>query len=128
MSNKTYADEQLALYYAGRQGPYTICGNSGNTVVFLSLSEITHNFEPIIALAESYSPEAFYPHDTDPSIIAGYKAQRHIIFGLYTSKATSVQETDFNSGNSFPLTLVKPLSRGIVLINSTDPLSASLID
>lgn len=128
MSNKTYAEEQLALYYASRQGPYTICGNSGNTVAFLPLPDLTHDFEPIIALAKSYSPRAFYPDETDASIIAGYKAQRNIILSLYTSRATSVQETGFNTGRSFPLTLVKPLSRGTVLINSTNPLSAPGID
>ena len=128
MLNKTYAEEQLALYYASRNGPYTICGNSGNTVAFLPLLDITHNFESIIALAKSFSPKAFYPDDIDPSIIAGYKAQRKIILSLYTSRATSIQETGFNSGPSFPLTLVKPLSRGTILINSTDPLDTPRID
>lgn len=88
MSNKTYAEEQLALYYASRQGPYTICGNSGKIVAFLPLPDLAHNFEPIISHAKSYSPSALYPHDIDSSIIARYEAQRNIILSLYTSRAT----------------------------------------
>jgi len=128
MSNMTYEDEQLALYYSSRQGPYTICKNSGNTVAFLPLPNITQGYESIIALARSHSPKAFYPPQTDPSIITGYEVQRNLILSLYASTATSVQETGFSSGPEIPLTLSKPLSRGTVIINSTDPLSAPLID
>lgn len=127
-SNKTYAEEQLALYYSDRQGPYTICKNSGNTVSFISLPDITQNYESIIALAKSYPADAFYPPQTDPSIVAGYEAQRKLILDLYASRTASVQETAFNGAQVLPLVLVKPLSRGTVRISSTDPLSAPRID
>lgn len=128
MSNSTYADEQLALYYSKRQGPYTICGNSGNTVAFLPLPNVTESYESIIAFARSYSSKALFPPGTDHSIIRGYEAQRNLVLDLHGSTATSVQETAFSSGSVIPLTLIKPLSRGTVLINSTDPLAAPLID
>lgn len=128
MSNTTYADEQLALYYSKRQGAYTICGNSGNTVAFLPLPNVTQSYESIIALARSCSPKALYPPHTDHSIVRGYEVQRDLVLALYGSTATSVQETSFSSGSVIPLTLIKPLSRGTVLLNSTDPLAAPLVD
>lgn len=128
MSNSTYADEQLALYYSKRQGAYTICRNSGNAVAFLPLPNVTKSYESIIAFARSYSSKALYPPHTDHSIIRGYEAQRNLVLDLYGSTATSVQETAFSSGPEIPLTLIKPLSRGTVLINSTNPLAPPLID
>ncbi|KAA6411678.1 MAG: hypothetical protein FRX48_04959 [Lasallia pustulata] len=128
LSNTTYAEEQLALYYSKRQGAYTICRYSGNAVAFIPLPSVTQRYQSIIALARSYSPGAFYPPHTDHSIISGYKVQRDLILSLHASTATSVQETAFSSSTVIPLTLIKPLSRGTVLINSTDPLAAPLID
>lgn len=124
----TYRDEQLALYYSERKGAFTICRNSGNTVAFLPLPNVTQNYESIIALARAQSPRAFYPQHTDPSIIKGYGLQRNLILGLYASTETSVLETGFSSASGVPLTLLKPLSRGTILINSSDPLSPSRID
>ena len=128
MSNLTYRDEQLALYYSERKGAFTICRNSGNTVAFLPLPNITQSYESIMALARSHPPSAFYPPGTDPSIIKGYQVQRDLVLRLYASTATSVQETGFNALSRIPLTLLKPLSRGTVLISSTDPLSAPMVD
>ena len=128
LSNMTYADEQLALYYSKRQGSYTICRYSGNAVTFLPLPDVTQGYESIIASAKSYPPKAFYPPHTDHSIIRGYEVQRNLILDLYGSTGTSVQETAFSSSTVIPLTLIKPLSRGTVHINSTDPLAAPLVD
>ena len=127
-SNLTYRDEQLALYYSERKGPFTICRYSGNTVAFLPLPNITQSYESIIALARSQPPSAFYPPQTDSSIIKGYQVQRDLILRLYASTTTSVQETGFGALPAIPLTLLKPLSRGTILINSTNALSAPLID
>ncbi|MCJ1429120.1 hypothetical protein MMC29_007033, partial [Sticta canariensis] len=128
VSNKTFADEQLALYRAKRQGAYTICANSGNTVSFLPLPVATANFRSIIGKAKSQSVKAFYPADVHPSIITGHERQRQLLFDLYATTDTAVMETGFNGGASFPLTLLKPLSRGTVLINTTDPLQPPRID
>ena len=128
VSNKTFADEQLALYRTKRQGAYTICGNSGNTVSFLPLPVATANFRSIIGTAMSQFVKAFYPADVDPSITAGYERQRQLLFDLYATTDTAVLETGFNGGTTFPLTLLKPFSRGTVLINTTDPLQPPRID
>lgn len=127
-SNQTYAAEQLALYWAERQGPYTIVNQGGNTVTFLPLPQITSDYQSIVDLANSRSVSSLYPGDYDSSVLAGYEAQRLTILRLYTSTLTSVQETGWNGGAVMPITLVKPLSRGSIMINSTDVLTPPVID
>jgi len=126
-SNETYAAEQLALYWSSRQGPYTITHRSGNTVTFLPLPNITTDYQSIIDLAKSQSLTSIYPSSVEPSILAGYLAQREIILHLYNSTTASVQETG-DGGSVLPITLVKPLSRGSVRINSKDVFSPPLVD
>lgn len=68
------------------------------------------------------------PAGAGPSILAGYKAQRDIILGLYASPTETVQEVAFGGGNTVPIAMLKPLSRGSILINSSDPLAAPVFD
>lgn len=126
-SNHTYAAEQLALYFSKRQGPYTIVNQGGNTVAFLPLPNITSNYKSIISIAASQSP-SIYGQSLSPTVLAGYRAQRSIVLDLYDSRDASVQETGWGSGSVLPITLVKPLSRGSVIINSTSILNPPLID
>lgn len=46
----------------------------------------------------------------------------------YRSNTTSIQETGYNGGIVVPITLLKPLSRGSVLINSTSVFAPPLFD
>lgn len=128
-SNETFAAEQLALYKTEGKGAYTICRNSGNTVSFLPLRQATPSYESIITLGKSQSQNGtFYPNDTNPSILAGYQAQRALILNLYATDSTPALEYAFSDGTVLPLTLVKPLSRGTIYINSTDPLEPPRAD
>lgn len=127
-SNQTYANEQLALYQSSRQGPYTITAQSGNTVVFLPLPNITSDYQSIINLASSQPLTVIHPSSADASILAGYSAQRSIVLRLYGSTNASVQETGWGGGNTVPITLVKPLSRGSIQINTSDVLGQPVID
>lgn len=118
-TNETYRAEQLALYYAKRQGPFTIVNEGGNTVTFLPLPNVTTDYQRIIDYAQAQTPSSIYTSDLDSEVLTGYAAQRKIILDLYTSTSTSVQETGWGGGNTIPITLVKPLSRGYIQINST---------
>ena len=126
-NNKTYATEQLALYYSSRQGPYTIVNLGGNTVAFLALPNITSSYPSIINSAKT-QPPSVYGTDIEPSVLDGYCKQREIILKLYGETSTAVQETGWGGGAVLPITLVKPLSRGLVAINSTDIFQPPLID
>ena len=128
-SNQTYAAEQLALYWAKRKGPFTIVNQGGNTVAFLPLPKVTSNYQSIIDLAKSQSVSSLYSgHSHGSSVLAGYEAQRLVILRLYASTLTSVHETGWNGGPAMPVTLVKPLSRGSIMIESTDVFTPPVID
>ena len=127
-SNATYAADQLELYWSRRQGPYTIVTHGGNTVAFLSLRELTPDYERIIDSAASQRLSDLYTDSIDHTVMAGYKAQRSLILGLYNSTLSPVQEIKWNGETAMPLTLVKPLSRGSVSINSSDPLKPPVIN
>lgn len=96
-------------------------------MAFLPLPNITSSYQSIIDLAKSQLLSIYGP-DLDPTILAGYSAQREIILRLYGSMEAAVQETGWSGGAVMPITLVKPLSRGSVTINSTDIHQPPLID
>lgn len=68
------------------------------------------------------------PTGLDLSILTGYMCQRDLILELYASPHATVQETAFGGGSTVPIALLKPLSRGSILINSTDPSAAPVFD
>lgn len=96
-------------------------------MAFLPLPNITSSYQSIIDLATS-QPNSVYGPGLDSTILEGYCAQRKIILRLYDSTDASVQETGWNDANTIPITLVKPLSRGSVILNSTDIFQSPLID
>ena len=71
---------------------------------------------------------AILPAGAEPSLLAGYEAQRDIILDLYASPSATVQETAFGGGDVVPIAILKPLSRGSIVINSTDPFAAPVVN
>lgn len=68
------------------------------------------------------------PAGADPTILAGWRAQRDLILTQYASPQETVQEVAFGGGNTVPIAMLKPLSRGSILINSADPLAPPVFD
>lgn len=147
VTNKTWYDEELAVYYKNRtgklgsachgyfdqltpmsQGPFTITWFSGSIVAFLPLQNITQNYKSIIKTAAAVDLASLLPKNTDHTILAGYKAQRDLILQLYASPHATAQEVAFGGGNTVPVVVLKPLSRGSITINTTDPTAPPVFD
>jgi choline dehydrogenase-like flavoprotein len=126
-TDPTYASDQLKLYYEKRQGPYTIVHQGGNTVAFLPLPQFLSEYPTIVNQAGAIDVDSLYP-EFEPNVLAGYGAQRSLILKLYSSTTTALQETGWNSDVAMPITMLKPLSRGTITINSTDPLADPVVD
>lgn len=109
-------------------GPITIPYLSGSIVSFLPLQKIAKNYKQMIKAAASVALAPLLPADAAPSILAGYSVQRDLILDQYASPTETVQEVAFGGGNTVPIAMLKPLSRGSILINSTDPLVAPVFD
>lgn len=97
-------------------------------MTFLPLQKIANNYKMMIKTAAAVALGPLLPAGAGPSVLAGYKAQRDIILELYASSKETVQEVAFGGGNTVPVAMLKPLSRGSILINSTDPLVAPVFD
>ena len=128
MTNKSWADEQLATYYKNRTGPYTQVYLSGTTVAFLPLQNITDQYKEIIEDAKKVDLQKALPDGADDSLLKGYKDQQKVIFEDFASPDTAVHEAAVSGSEVIPLVNLKPLSRGSILINSTDPLADPVID
>ncbi|KAK2761653.1 hypothetical protein FQN54_001481 [Arachnomyces sp. PD_36] len=122
-TNETWAAEQLALYWEKREGAYTQIHQGGNTVAFLPMPNLTSNYQDII----DRSASQFESNDKDPVAI-GYQAQREIILRHYSSTTSSVAEWGWSTSSTVVITNVKPLSRGSILINGTEPLTPPLVN
>lgn len=93
------------------------------------MQNITSEYQEIIdrsaSLLEASSNQG--PDDIDP-VYLGYLAQREIILQHYASTTTSVAEFAWGSGSTIPIYNVKPLSRGRILVNGTEPLNPPRVD
>lgn len=106
----------------------TLTFNSGNTAAFLPLRQATPNAAQLIRAAASVDLSKLLPPGADSDLLTGYRAQRDILLDLYGSDRTTVMEVAFGGTRTIPIAIMKPLSRGSILINSVDPLAAPVID
>jgi len=114
------ADEEPA-------GIMTIPYLGGSTVAFLPLQNVTSQYQSLIT-STSVNPSSLFPPSTDPSIIAGYVAQTKLLQSVYSSSHTAVAEIAWEGGDTVPLAIIRPSSRGSININTTDPSAAPVID
>ena len=126
-TNASWTAEQLAIYYKNRTGPMTIPYISGSIVAFLPLQNIT-NPQSVISSATAVNLTSLLPEDSDPSILKGYTSQSNLIINLFNSSHATVQEVAFGGGDAVPIAMLKPLSRGTITINTTDPLAAPVFN
>ncbi|KAL8884351.1 MAG: hypothetical protein Q9192_006869 [Flavoplaca navasiana] len=127
-SDPTWVDQQLEIYYENRTGPDTQAYLSGTTVAFLSLRRLTNEYQQIIASAKEIDLAKALPAGIDRSILEGYKAQQAAILADYGSPDTGVHELAFAGGETVALVVLKPLSRGSILINSSNPRDDPVFD
>ncbi|OAA66786.1 Glucose-methanol-choline oxidoreductase [Niveomyces insectorum RCEF 264] len=127
INNATYDAEQLALYEATKTGPYTLVRTLSTNFAALALQDITDDYQTIVAAARARNPTAYLPAGTDPTVAAGYVAQRNRLLGQLQGSA-AVGGLHWSTFDTNTLYTFKPFSRGTVAINSTDALANPLID
>ncbi|KAI0425311.1 hypothetical protein F5Y09DRAFT_103293 [Xylaria sp. FL1042] len=127
-SNATYDAEQRALYDTYRIGAYTIVRSLSTNIGQLSLQLATDNYSAIAAEARSRDPAASLPSDVDPTVLEGYKMQRELLIQQFERQDAAVGTLHWGTSSSSLIYHLKPLSRGTVNINSTDPLASPVLD
>ena len=127
-TNATYDAEQSAIYNGSHTGPYVLIKNTGSNLAILPLQNITSNYSNIVLEARNRDPAASLPADTDPTVLAGYAAQRDIRLQQLSSPDVPAAFFTWNAGDTVRMFLGQGLSRGSVNINSTDALANPVVD
>lgn len=127
-SHPDFVQEQWKLYTEAKQGAYTLPATGGCDVAFLPLPNVTRQHEAIIDAAKEVDVTQCVPRGASDSVLRGYEAQQEILLKYYGSPRTAVQESAHTGGSGLALVQLKPLSRGSILINSTDPEDDPVID
>lgn len=108
-------------------GPYT-AGSMINTVAFPSLPSISSNWTNMMQDASSQDATQYLVSGLDPTIIAGYEAQKTILVDLLSSTDVGSYELLNDNLGLLAVSVMHPFSRGSVHILSINPLQQPLID
>jgi choline dehydrogenase-like flavoprotein len=100
----------------------------GSSVAFLPLQNITSDYRDIVSSASAINLASLIPSNTDQTVLAGYQAQFDILLDLYESPHAAVEEVAWEGGNTVCMAMIRPLSRGSILINTTDPTKPPVLD
>jgi len=120
---QTRSDNHFSL-----KGPMTIPSFGGSSVAFLPLQNMTTDHLSVIESASLTNLSSLLPQDIDSSIFAGYSAQIDQLLQLYASPHAAVEEVAWAGYASVCTVLIRPLSRGTITINTTDPRAPPLYD
>ncbi|KIM21072.1 GMC oxidoreductase [Serendipita vermifera MAFF 305830] len=125
-TNETWLEGERATYDTNRTGFYTT--SSGNAAAFIPLHELTNRMDELVAAYASQDPKLQFPTGTDSTIVAGWRAQRDALLASIRAGVVAVSEYANGPTAAMAIVLEKPLSRGSITINSTDPLANPVID
>ena len=126
MEDPKFYDAAWEEYVTNKTGPFTHTWLS--RVVFDSLQDLDPKFESIADSLDDQEPLAHLPpiYAENPSLVKGFVQQRKMTQSRFRNSQAGVMEyalTDISQGGEIPLAigLQKPLSRGTIMINSTNP-------
>jgi len=121
-NNATFAAEAVAQFRERpARGPYTL--GMGNSAAYVSLPKITSEYKKIVAKIRKQisdrSALQYLPAGASETVQKGYLAQLEVIAQALENPEHPILEAPFASspGTAF---LLKPLSRGTVLLNPED--------
>ncbi|ORY08612.1 choline dehydrogenase-like protein [Clohesyomyces aquaticus] len=126
-ANATYNAETWVNYTQHHGGPYTLA--LGNNAAFMPISAVVDDVAELIGAAKAQNPATYLPSTYTPALLKGYKAQLAIMLNHFQHDSSPAFETPFASGPFQAMSVQKPLSRGTVFLNTTDPFNSQpLID
>ncbi|KAI8625502.1 GMC oxidoreductase-like protein [Xylariaceae sp. FL1651] len=122
-TDPAYLEQSIAEYHERpARGPYTV--SLGNTAVYLPLANVTSDYRSIASSVAkqlaSGELASYLPPGTAAPVVAGYRAQMELLARAYTHPAHPVFEAPFQGPPTVGF-LLKPLSRGSVLLNTSNP-------
>ncbi|CAK1356429.1 unnamed protein product [Cercospora beticola] len=114
-------------YSVSRSGPLTMA--QASFAAFLALPHVTARWNATVMSIQAQDPFANLPSLYAPSVREGYQHQRKIILDHLKSTVSAAFEFPVNGRTDpFQGLLLKPLSRGTVTLNTSDPDLGPLVD
>ncbi|KAF2655613.1 GMC oxidoreductase [Lophiostoma macrostomum CBS 122681] len=121
-TNATFNGSAYEQYLADRQGPYTF--GRGNALGMLSFSQLSSKAKLITSKfgrqsnLTQYLPERYARSE---QLLSGFKKQRQILLDLYSRNDSAIGEFPIQPWGRSAVAHQKPLSRGTITLNNTDP-------
>jgi choline dehydrogenase-like flavoprotein len=125
-NNLTFQAAAQVEYEAHKTGPLTLNLNTGFT--FLPLDTIHSSSTSFHEKLAAQPAGAYLAANLDSTLLKGYEAQKDILARLYKSLDSAVLESPFGGVCSRTSVLLKPLSRGHVHINASNPYGEPVVD
>lgn len=108
-------------YYANRTGPVTQA--HGSSLAFLSLQSVTSNYKKIVATIKGQKSVDYLPpiYKNNTNLLRGYEAAKAITAELLSGTKAAAVEFPMNAFGLAISAVQKPLSRGYVALDPTNP-------
>ena len=127
ISHSPCASHRYRIEQADRYlGPWT--AGSPNGLAFPPLSLTSNNTGPILSNASNQNPADYLVAGLDPTIIAGYTAQKASLVQRLAENTVAAFEIINNNAGSLTVSVMHPFSRGTCYIISPDPFEPPSID
>lgn len=107
-------------------GPLTL--NLGSSFVFLPLQDVHENYQQFVSNINAQSPSTYLVPGIGDSVINGFKAQKKVLARLFGAKDAAAYEASVSAVCGRSLVLLRPLSRGSININATNPTGDPVVD
>jgi choline dehydrogenase-like flavoprotein len=122
VNNATFNASAWEQYQKYKTGPYTVA--RGNALAFISLPDMTPDFKSVVKSLTSQKDGSYLPaiYQNSDRLIKGFARQRQVIADMFARKDAAVAEFPVPADGTYGLVgIEKPLSRGTVHLNSTNP-------
>lgn len=126
LSNTTFYEEALREYNENRTGPLTLA--RGNQLALLPLKTVQPQWEDIIRAMLSQTAEHYLPQTYDKNLTEGFIAQLNVIADLFNRTDNAAIEFPFGSSPVAGSVLLRTLSRGVININTSNPLAPPVVE
>ncbi|PSN59910.1 alcohol oxidase [Corynespora cassiicola Philippines] len=115
------------LYAKNRTGPWTFTRE--NAVVFLPFKRFSKRFQYITGLIWKQNATQFLPsrYQKDSKLLKGFVRQREILIDHYLSDYAAIGEYPIEPWGGATTALQKPISRGLLTLNTTHPESPPIV-
>jgi choline dehydrogenase-like flavoprotein len=127
LNNETLYQEARKEYEQSRTGPLTVA--RGNQAAFLPLKVVAaEKWKSLVDSIAGQDATPYLPATYDETLLAGFRAQQKLTAELLARDDSAAYEFPFSGGPLGRGVLERPLSRGTISINTSDPSSEPVVD